>query len=313
MKLPLTGIIPPMVTPLRDRDTLDVEGLERIVEHILAGGVKGLFILGTTGEGPGLSYHLRRDVITRTCGLVRGRVPVLVGITDTAFVESVALAQHAADAGTSAVVTTPPYYMPGGQSELQEWLDHLVPRLPLPLFIYNMPALTKVAFELETVRRAMQHPGVVGLKDSSADLEYIRQACGLLPERPDWSVLIGPQEVLVAATRLGAGGGVSGGANVFPGLYTQLWEALQSGDTPRVEQLNEAVAWVAEALFHVGRHPSSLIKGLKCALALMGLCDDFLAEPFHRFRPEDRTRLQTQLEALQRRLAPLGVLPAGNA
>lgn len=313
MKLPLTGIIPPMVTPLRDHDTLDVAGLERVIEHILAGGVHGLFILGTTGEGPALSYRLRREVIDRTCAQVRGRVPVLVGITDTAFVESVALARHAADAGTSAAVTTPPYYMPGGQAELQEWLDHLVPRLPLPLFIYNMPALTKVAFELETIRRAMQHPGVVGLKDSSANLDYIGQACALLPERPDWSVLIGPQEVLVAAARLGAGGGVSGGANVFPGLYARLWEAVRSGDATRVQQLDEAVAWVADALFHVGRHPSSLIKGLKCALALMGLCDDFMAEPFHRFRPEDRVRLRDRLESLKTRLAPLGVLPATGA
>ncbi len=80
-----------MVTPLRARDELDVAGLERLIEHILNGGVSGLFILGTTGEGPSLSYRLRRELITLTCRQVRGRVPVLVGITDTAFVESVNL------------------------------------------------------------------------------------------------------------------------------------------------------------------------------------------------------------------------------
>ena len=135
-----------MITPLSGRDTLDVAGLERLIEHILAGGVSGLFILGTTGEGPSLSYRLRAEFIQRVCQQVKHRVPVLVGITDTAFVESVNVARISADAGADAVVLAPPYYLPEGQPELQEYLDHLVPELPLPLFIYNMPALTTVSF-----------------------------------------------------------------------------------------------------------------------------------------------------------------------
>ncbi len=104
MKLPLTGIVPPMITPLLDRDTLDRAGLEKLIEHILAGGVSGLFILGTTGEGPSLSYRLRRELVQSVCAQVRQRVPVLVGITDTAFVESAGVARVAADAGADAVV-----------------------------------------------------------------------------------------------------------------------------------------------------------------------------------------------------------------
>ena len=77
---PLRGIIPPMVTPLSDRDTLDLAGLERLVEHIVAGGVHGLFILGTTGEGPSLSYRMRCELIERVCDQVGDRVPVLVGV-----------------------------------------------------------------------------------------------------------------------------------------------------------------------------------------------------------------------------------------
>ena len=167
--LPMTssrfhGIIVPMVTPLVDRDTLDVAGLERLIEHILAGGVHGVFVLGTTGEGPGLSYRRRQEIITRTCRQVGGRVPVLVGITDTSMPESLNVARWAADAGATALVVAPPYYIPEAQPELQEYLDHLVPELPLPLFLYNMPALTKVSFELETVRRAMDEPRIVGIE-----------------------------------------------------------------------------------------------------------------------------------------------------
>jgi dihydrodipicolinate synthase/N-acetylneuraminate lyase len=113
---PLRGIIPPMITPLLDRDTLDVTGLERLIEHILGGGVHGLFILGTTGEAPSLSYRLRYELIDRACKQVNDRVPVLVGITDTCFTESINTANKARDAGAHAVVLAPPYYFPAGQA-----------------------------------------------------------------------------------------------------------------------------------------------------------------------------------------------------
>lgn len=96
MRSKLHGIIPPLVTPLKNRDELDQPGAARLVEHVLADGVSGLSILGSTGEAPSLSYRLRRERIDTVCSLVDGRVPVLVGITDTAFVESVDLAARAA-------------------------------------------------------------------------------------------------------------------------------------------------------------------------------------------------------------------------
>lgn len=299
MKTPLTGIVPPMITPLRARDELDVPGLERLVARILDGGAAGLFVLGTTGEGPSLGYRLRRELIERACRLAAGRVPVLVGITDTAFVESVALARHAADAGAAAVVAAPPYYLPEGQPELLEYLDHLVAELPLPLFLYNMPSLTKVSFEPETVRRAMDNPKIVGLKDSSGNMIYFHRMVGLLRHRPDWSLLVGPEEMLADAVFAGGHGGVSGGANVHPRLYVDLYEAARSGDTARVRELHGRVMQISENLYHVGRHPSAIIKGIKCALALLGVCDDFMAEPFHRFREPERSRIRQILESLQ--------------
>jgi 4-hydroxy-tetrahydrodipicolinate synthase len=305
MTAPLTGIVPPLVTPMRDRDALDVAGLERLVEHILAGGVSGVFVLGTTGEGPSLSYRMRRELVERVCRQIQGRVPVLVGITDTAFVESLQLARAAADAGAQAVVAAPPYYLPGGQPELLEYLDHLVPELPLPLFLYNMPSLTKVAFELDTVRRAMEAPRVVGLKDSSGDMAYFWGAAALLPRRVDWSLLIGPEERLMEALQAGAHGGVCGGANLFPALYVGLFRACQAGDAGRAAQLHAQVLRVSEALYRIGRHPSAFIKGVKCALSCLGICDDFMAEPFHRFRAAERAQVERRLPDLQAEIADL--------
>jgi len=295
---PLCGIVPPMVTPLRDRDTLDGPSLERLIEHILAGGVSGLFILGTTGEGPSLSYRLRKEFIEHTCRQVRGRVPVLVGITDTAFVESVNVARWSADAGAEAVVLAPPYYLPEGQPELQEYLDHLVPELPLPLFLYNMPALTKVSFELETIRRAMDNPRIIGLKDSSGNMTYFHRAAGLLKHRPDWSLLMGPEELLADAVFAGGHGGVNGGANVFPRLYVDLFLAAKAGNTARVRELHARVMRISDNLYRIGRHPSAIIKGIKCALSLLGVCDDFMAEPFHRFREPERAKVRELLKEL---------------
>jgi dihydrodipicolinate synthase/N-acetylneuraminate lyase len=292
------GIIPPMVTPLRERDALDEAGLESLIEHILSGGVHGLFILGTTGEAPSLSYRLRRTLIERTCRQVAGRVPVLVGITDTAIVEAMHLARFAAEAGAQALVLAPPYYFPNSQPELLEFVQHLAPELPLPLFLYNMPTHTKTIFEVETVQRAMDLPNVVGIKDSSANMIYFHRLISQLPARPSWSLLIGPEELLAESVLLGGHGGVCGGANLCPRLYVDLYDAAVRRDLPRAAELHAQVMRISNSLYHVGRHASAFIKGVKCALHELGVCDDFMAEPFHRFREEERTRVRACLDEL---------------
>jgi len=296
---PLRGIIPPMVTPLLDRDSLDVAGLERLIEHILAGGVHGLFILGTTGEAPSLSYRLRYELIERVCGQVKGRVPVLVGITDTSFVESVNMAGKARDAGAAAVVLAPPYYFPAGQQELLEYLEHLMPELPLPLFLYNMPSYTKAVFEPQTVQAAARISGIVGLKDSSGNMVYFHQVQSLLADRPDFSLLIGQEELLAEAILLGGHGCVCGGANLVPQLYVELYNAACSRDLPTVESLHKKVMEIGTAIYSVGKYESSYLKGLKCALSCMGICSDFLAEPFHRFRRAERKVICRHIEELR--------------
>jgi 4-hydroxy-tetrahydrodipicolinate synthase len=295
---PLRGIVPPMVTPLSDRDTLDLAGLERLVEHILAGGVHGLFILGTTGEGPSLSYRLRCELIERVCDQVSDRVPVLVGVTDTAFVESVNLAGIAADEGAAGVVLSTPYYFPAGQPELLEYLEHIAAEIPLPIFLYNMPSHTKLNFALETLEQALQLPNVVGLKDSSGDLDYFRNAAEMIGRFEGASLLMGPEHLLVEALAAGGHGGVHGGANLQPQLFVDLYHAALSGDTERVGQLRELAAQQAACLYQIGRHSSSLIKGIKCALSCLGICDDGMAEPFQRFQRRERELVQQALSRM---------------
>ncbi len=307
MKLPLTGIIPPMITPLHGRDELDVPGLERLVERILLGGVSGLFVLGTTGEGPSLSYRLRRELVERVGEQVNHRVRVLVGITDAAFEESVAMARHAAEAGADAVVLAPPYYPPHSQSELIDWLEHLLPEIPLPLVLYNLPAVGQVSFAPETVRRVLQDPRIVGIKDSSGDPANFRRLRELLPARRDWTLLVGPEEMLAEALLAGAHGGVSGGANLFPRLYVALVNAVQSNDLSRVQELNAVVLRVGETLYRVGGHTAALIAGLKCGLACVGVCEDVMAEPFRPYAGADRVRIERVVAELAAELERLGL------
>jgi 4-hydroxy-tetrahydrodipicolinate synthase len=297
-KSDIRGIVPPIITPLKDRDTLDVAGLENLVSHMLSGGVHGIFALGTTGEAPSLSYRLRREMVERTCKLVSGRVPVLVGITVSSFVESVQLARYAAAQGAQAVVLSAPYYFPVGQPELIEYVEDLVPELPLPVFLYNMPTHTKVTFELDTVKRAMQIPQIAGLKDSSGNMVYFHQLVRELPQRPDWTLLVGPEELLGESVLLGGHGGVCGGANLCPRLYVALYEAAMKNDVHRVTELHAQVMRISGTIYKVGRHGSAFIKSVKCALSVLGICDDFLAEPFHRFREQERERVGSYLQEL---------------
>lgn len=295
---PLRGVVPPMVTPLLDNDTLDLEGLERLVEHILDGHVHGLFLLGTTGEAPDLRYELRHELVKRVCRQVKGRVPVMVGVTDTVFSESVRLAQTAERAGASAIVAAPPYYFAPGQPELVEYYTHLATRSPLPLFLYNMPSHTKVMIDPYTVRTLSEVQNVVGLKDSSANIVYFNTVRHLLRERTDFSILMGPEEALGEVVLLGGHGGVCGGANLFPQLFVDIFNAATARDVETVVRLQERVMMISGSLYGVGRHVSSFLKGVKCSLDLMGVCSDMMAEPFSRFREEERSIIRSRLMSL---------------
>lgn len=291
------GIIPPLVTPLSAFDTIDVEGTERLLEHVISGGVQGVFVLGTTGEAPSLSYRLRREFIELTCRTVAGRVPVYVGVTDTSFVESIELAKCAADAGANCAVLTTPYYFPAGQTELIRYIGHVVQELPLPLMLYNMPSLTKVWFEIDTLQKLAEHSNIVGVKDSSGDLEYFKQLVTLKQTRPDWSLFIGPEHLTAEAVKLGGDGGVNGGANVFPELFVALYEAAVNENQEQIDVLTQRVEKLQQ-IYAVGKYASRFIKATKCALSIRGICSDHMAEPFNHFLAPERQRVAEILERL---------------
>ena len=296
--LPLRGIVVPMVTPLAAVDQLDVPGAERLVDHLVSGGVHGLFLLGTCGEGTSLSPRLRRAFVDGVCRQVDGRIPVLVSITGTSYAESVALAEHSADAGADAVVIAPPYYLPIEQSELTQYVLRLARETPLPAVLYNMPSLTKVPYELQTVRRLMDEDSIIGMKDSSGDLDYFEKVRELTRARPDWCLLMGPEHLLERAIALGGDGGVSGGANICPRLFVQIYEAAAAGQSAELDRLGEQAESLGQIYGTETISAPSVIKGLKAALETLGICNGLVAAPLACLNPTERQRIKTVLGEL---------------
>ena len=293
------GIISPLITPLAGTDDLDEPALERLINHLVKGGVHGLFILGTTGEAPSLSYRLRRNVIEKTCAYTKGRLPVLVGITDTAFVESVELAKHAAECGADAVVVAPPYYLPPSQAELLEYLNDLIAELPLPCMLYNMPPLTKVEIGIEVVEQLLNNDGIAGLKDSSGDMSYFQYIENLAHSASNWSVLMGPELLMTASVMSGGDGGVNGGANLFPRFFSDAWHAAEKGDLETVHLMQETMIHL-QKLYSIGKHASAGIKGIKCALEIFGISSARMAEPFRAFNEPEKQAVTSLMEQLRK-------------
>ena len=294
MKSPLRGIIPPVITPLLDNNKLDVQGLENLVEHLVSGGVHGLFILGTTGEAPSLSYPLRKEFIKRTCELVNHRIPVMVGITDTSFDGSLEIAEYSHAVGVDAVVVAPPYYIPISQAEMVVYLENLVPRLPLPLLLYNMPIHTKLHMVIKTVKIA-KDLGAIGIKDSSGDMFYQTSLIEEFKDSPEFAIITGTELFIPETILQGGHGAIAGGANMFPKLFVELYEASLAHDFEKISALREVVMKLYNTIYSVGKTSSKYIKGIKCALSLMNVCSDYVALPLCKFDGEDKEKIKQYL------------------
>jgi 4-hydroxy-tetrahydrodipicolinate synthase len=153
----------------------------------------------------------------------------------------------------------------------------------------------------------MDEPRIIGLKDSSGDLTYFKDAAEIIRQRPDWSLLMGPEEKLFDSLQLGGHGGVSGGANLFPKLYVKVVEAHRAGNLARAQELQQQIQRVSDSFYRIGKYSSSIIKGIKCALSCFGICDDFMAEPFHRFRAAESELVKSRLKKIETELSNLNL------
>jgi dihydrodipicolinate synthase/N-acetylneuraminate lyase len=291
----LSGIIPPLITPLIE-DRLDVDGLERLIEYLIASEVDGVFVMGTTGEAASLSREMRRELVQRTVNKVAGRAPVLAGITDNSVATTVAFGRDAAEAGADALVLSTPSYLPLEQGELSGFVELVAGQVDRPMFLYNIPQLTRTWFETGTVRRLADNKRIVGLKDSSGDLSYFARMRQETSNREDWSLLVGAEALMVEAMEAGADGCVGGGGNIWPQLLVDLYRAAAAKDGTATAHHRRRLQ-LLHGVFADGDCAASSIRCLKCAAEVLGLCSGELARPFRGCSTDQRRQIAAVLDA----------------
>ena len=297
-RLPLRGIVPPLVTPLTLTGEFDGASYANLIERVIEGGVHGLFVMGSTGEFSSFSSELRRTIVQESCSVTRRRIPVVVNVSDTCLSDSLRLTDFGAKAGADAVAICAPFYFSVTQPDLVRYLTKFAEAAALPVFLYNIPQNAHHELAIETVERLAEIPNIVGLKNSNGSLEYFSKVNRIKRTRPDFAVLVGTEEILLPAMEAGADGSVCGGANMFPSLFVKLYEAIAEDRKSEATELQGLVIRVSEALYTVGAPQTSYFRGLKTALAELGVCRETLAEPFGPFSDGEREELRSRLNRL---------------
>ena len=268
----LAGVMAALVTPWDPAGGddglggIDGAGLERLIERISAGGADGISPGGSTGEGALLTADQRAELTRRVRDLVPAGMPVIPGLPLRTLAEGRAELAALAAAGADAALVAPPYYYPLPDAGVARLYTDLAGDSPLPLVLYNIPQFTKVRLAPATVGILAQHPNVIGIKDSSRDMEY-QQEVIIATADADFAVLTGTDTLLVPSLALGAKGTIAGSVNLVPELVTGTYKSYTAGDHDRAIELQRQLAGIVAAC-RDGYFPA----GWKAALEIAGVC-----------------------------------------
>ena len=173
-------------------------------------------------------------------------------------------------------------------------------RLPLPLVIYDMPAHTDTVIEPATIATLAAHPNIVAMKDSSSVIALFNKfRVALEPFAEKFSLFMGPDEAMGEAVLLGADGGVCTGANLWPRAFKEMYLAAKAGDVAKVKALQRFTTTSSYLLYGLGQGQSGFLKGVKAALAEMGLIQNVLAAPFTPFAGKELAKVRAALRRLR--------------
>lgn len=279
MKKRIEGIVPPVVTPLKKDGTLDCSALCKHHEYLIKNRVAGLFVLGTTGEGPALPLKVRQDTVVKTVENSNKRVPVLVGISADNLEDYLTMADFAARSGADGVVAAPPCYLPLENCELLEFFRILGAEQPLPLYVYNMPAMTKIEMPPELVVEILHLPGIAGYKDSAGNAANFEKVAAAMKGNQDISLFMGPDTMLGGALRAGGCGGVNSGANLAPQFYVGMYEAYKNGDAAAMEKYQQWIVDLQKVYQFRENICCGVAAGLKYALSKLDFMEKSLTRP----------------------------------
>ncbi|QLJ00502.1 dihydrodipicolinate synthase family protein [Streptomyces sp. NEAU-sy36] len=281
---PLTGVVPPVCTPLTPEREVDVPSLLRLVDHLVGAGVHGLFVLGSTSEAAFLTDAQRRRVVETVTGHLGGQLPVLAGAIDMTTPRVLDHVRAVTAAGAGAVVVTAPFYARTHPSEIVHHYRRIAALSPVPVIAYDIPVAVHTKLPAELVLGLAGDGVLAGIKDSSGDLAAFRELVTGARAHPGFGVLTGSELIADAALALGADGAVPGLANVDPHGYVRLYRQCRAGDWEgaRAEQERLCALFGLTAVGDPARMGagSSALGAFKAALHLRGVIDcPVTAEP----------------------------------
>ena len=294
LKERVRGIFPAVPTPLTGDEGLDELALGRLIEHLLSGGVHGLWLLGSGGEAATLSDAVRRDTIAATVSLVGGRLPVLVGTGATSTRQTIAHTRQANELGADGAAIVAPYYFLLSPDELQAHYEAVLRETDLPIMIYHNPCNTKLPMSLALVEALSAHERVIGIKDSAGDFAFTQALLYRFGNQPSFRVFQGIETNVAATLLLGGDGAVLGLPNLAPRLCVELYEAANQGNIERAFALQGRLSRLLESIS--SGSDGLFVGGIKFGLSLLGICGPQATRPFRPLGALEKEKLRRAME-----------------
>jgi 4-hydroxy-tetrahydrodipicolinate synthase len=261
----IQGIIPPVATPMQANEDLDLPRLRWFLDHLIREGVHGVFVLGTNSEFYALDEHEKQEVIATAVAHVQQRVPVFAGTGAESTREAIRLTRLAEREGVDGVSVITPYFISPTQQEIYDHYRRVAESTTLPVILYNNPSTCGgLKIDVDTVARLAEIPNILGIKDSSGDLQNTNEYIRVVPER--FSVMQGRDTLIYPSLLFGACGAVPASANIAPALCAEIYEAFVRGDQAAAKAAQLRLNPIRLSL-NLGTAPG----GVKAALALLGM------------------------------------------
>ena len=288
----MEGLTVALATPLNEGSELDVAGLERLIERVIAGGASCLFPLGWMGEQPLVSNSTRQAVMAETCRIAKDRLPVMVGVSEQGLPRALEQAKMAREAGADLILSTPPYSYHIPQALIYDYLQELAATSGMPLVVYQNDEVG-VSVDVDTLVRLSQTPGIVGVKVYMPFLSL--QQSFLRAHRPGhFAVMSGDEYLFGAALLLGIRHFTMGGpGNLCPGWCTSIYNSAVVGNWEAVTAKQKRLIAFCDALY---AGPGTAYATVKYALERLGVCSARISSPHGIIMPEQQAQVNAILE-----------------
>ena len=284
-----------MITPLKGDDQIDREGTVRLTEHILAGGVHALFLLGTTGEAQSLSYKCRYDFVELVCRQVAGRVPVLAGCMDTSTARVIDNIKAFEQMGGQTAVVTPEFY--SRHSTPDETIRHfeqVAKHTEADIFIYNIPPFTGNTMSPKAVFEMATFDHIVGYKDTSGQFgDFLR--CLNHFRGTDFMLFQGMTQLAGVSLLMGADGFIPNISPVVPELCLKVYDYAKAGDIEKLKVYCELLL-EAQDSFSNAKYG---IAACKAACSMLGFMDQRMCQPSEPVTPEQKEKIRQALQRVE--------------